>query len=142
MDEVIYLKTGKFEHQTVGKDFINPISFGEDFGNWIIQGSQKLVNDGFEFSKPIMEDFGHAIEVENSDEKFWIMISFAEEGPTEEDAHWVITVVKRSNFFKRLFGKEKKSGFDKLKTSVLTLLKSEKDIYVFSEEEWLSLAES
>lgn len=142
MDEVIYLKTGKFEHQNVGKDFINPISFGADFGNWIVKGSQNLANDGFEFSEPIMEDFGHAIEVKSSDEKFWIMLSFAEEAPTEEDAHWVITVVKRSSFFKRLFGKENQFNFDKLKSTVSSLLKGEKEIYVFSEEEWLSLAES
>lgn len=142
MTEVIYLKTGKFEHQNVKEDFINPISFGEDFGLWIIQGCQELANEGFEFSEPIMEDFGHAIGVNFEDEKFWVMLSFAEEGPTENEAHWVISVVKRSSFFKKLFGKETQTNFNKLHSTVLNLLSSEKEIQTFSEEEWVNLADS
>lgn len=142
MSEVLYLKTGKFEHQNVREDFINPISFGEDFAKWLTNSIKPLTKEGFTFSEPIMEDYGHGIEITNGDDKFWIALSFAEEGPTENEAHWVITVAKNSNFLKRLFKRENTNNFEKLKKSVFSLIESEPEIKVFTEKEWLTLAET
>ena len=140
MDEQLYLKTNKFEHQNVKEDFINQVSFGEDFANWLISEMSSLSEEGFLFSEPIMEDYGHGINVENGKDHFWVALSFAEEGPTKEPAHWVVTVATNNSILKKLFGKINESKFHKLRDKIWSVIEENPDIRVFTEEEWMNLS--
>lgn len=140
MEDVLYLKTDKFEHQTPKEDFINAVSYGEDFANWLISETSSLNKEGFVFSEPIMEDYGHGLKVENDKDHFWVALSFAEEGPTQEPAHWVITVATKNNFIRKLFNKTDESKFHKLRNDIWAVVKESPEIKVFSEEEWMNLS--
>ncbi|MEX0724178.1 MAG: hypothetical protein WD357_05925 [Gracilimonas sp.] len=139
MDDQLYLKTGKFEHQNVQENFINQVSFGEDFADWLISETSSLSDEGFVFSDPVMEDYGHGLNVENGKDRFWIAFSFAEEGPTSKPAHWVITVATNDGVFKKLFSKVDEMKYQVLRNKVWSIIRHCPDIQVFTEEEWVNL---
>ena len=142
MNDVMYLKTEKFEHRIVRNDFINPISFGDDFALWLISRLDPLRFRGFTISTPIMEDYGHGFRVAYGKDRFWVALSFAELGPTEEAAHWVVTVdcERGLNPFKRLFRKPEMKALQELRDSIWEVIRNDPEITEFTEEQWRKLA--
>ncbi|MCU0452814.1 MAG: hypothetical protein MUE68_04085 [Bacteroidetes bacterium] len=143
MSNALYLKTDRFEHRTVRDDFAGPSSFGEDFARWLIAQLEPLRSAGFTIGTPSMEDYGHGFLVTHGNDRFWVALSYAEEGPVEEPAHWVVSLDRLEGFnpLKRLFSKPDEGPFTRLRDAVWNAVRSDSAITEFTEAEWQALGE-
>ena len=120
MDDAITIETDMFEHREVKPHFINPCCFGEDFAAWLKRELSPLTSDGFSFSEPIQEDYGWGFWANHGKDPFWVVMSYAGDGPQESPAQWVVSVSYDAglNFIKRLFHKPDSQAFARLRDRV------------------------
>ncbi len=137
-----YIRTDLFEHRTVGEHFINPCCFGEDFAAWLISRVESLSARGYNIGEPIQEDYGWGFWVSSETDPFWIALSYADEGPTESPAHWVVTVAHDPglNVLKRLFHKPDMAAFKEVRNTIWKAIDSEPGLDVLTEAQWKELA--
>ena len=135
--ESMTVETDLFEHREVKPHFINPCCFGEDFAKWLQGQLADLATAGFEFSEPIQEDYGWGFRVRRGKESFWIALSFCGEGPTEEPAEWVVSVVSDPglNVLRRLFHRPDAQALARLRARVWQVLRSTPEIRVLHDED-------
>ena len=134
MDSLVAVETDMFEHREVKPHFINPCCFGEDFAAWLRHQMSSLNDSGFIFSDPIQEDYGWGFWGSHNNDKFWVAISYAGDGPQEAPAQWVISVNYDPglNLIKRLFHKPDRRALEKLKVDVLKAVASNSAIRTVS----------
>jgi hypothetical protein len=138
----LYLETDKFEHREVKEHFINACCFGEDFAAWLRDQIRDLSGDGYIIREPIQEDYGWGFWVEHDSRTFWVALSYAEEGPVQEPAHWVASVAWDAglDLVQRFFRPPRRSQFEKLRDRIHGAIRSAPDIKVLTEDEWTKLA--
>ena len=126
MEETITVETDMFEHREVKPHFINPCCFGEDFATWLQQEISPLLKTGFRFSENIQEDYGWGFWAWHGNDPFWVALSYAGDGPQEEPAQWVISVVYDPglNLVKRLFHKPDLQALQNLRQHVFQAVTS------------------
>src|ERR1051326_92356 len=140
--ESLYLETDKFEHLEVKEHFINPCCFGEDFAAWLRDQIRDLSSEGYIIRDPLQEDYGWGFWVEHDGRDFWVALSYAEEGPVQEPAHWVATVAWDAGFdlLQRFFRPPRLSQFEKLCDRIQGAIRSAPEIKILTENEWRKLA--
>jgi hypothetical protein len=97
--------------------FINPCCFGEDFAAWLRGRLSPLAEEGFYFGDPIQEDYGWGLWASLLEDRFWIALSYAGDGPQEDPAQWVVSVDYSAglNLISRLFNKSHQKAFASLR---------------------------
>ena len=133
-EEPIFLETDVFEHRDVKPHFINPCCFGEDFADWVRQELRSRLDDGFQISAPVQEDYGWGLWVRSERGPFWIAISYVGDGPTEEPAHWAVSVGRDYglNIANRLFAKPQTAELSRIRTQLLNAIDSNPKIKIIS----------
>lgn len=118
--------TDLFEHRDVKPHFINPCCFGEDFATWLKLELTHFPDLQFELSEPIQEDYGWGFWAWRNKDPLWIALSYVGDGPQEEPAEWVVSVVYDPglNLWKRLFHRPDQQAFMALRDRVWKVLKS------------------
>jgi hypothetical protein len=71
-----------------------------------------------------------------------VALSYAEEGPVQEPAHWVASVAWDAglDLVQRFFRPPRRSQFEKLRDRIHGAIRSAPDIKVLTEDEWTKLA--
>lgn len=90
MDAPIFIETDRFEYRKVQPHFINPCCFGEDLAAWLKLELSRFAD--VQVSEPIQEDYGWGIWVIQGEDRFWVAVSYAGDGPQESPAQWAISV--------------------------------------------------
>ena len=126
MRESIRVVTDLFEHRDVKPHFINPCCFGEDFAIWLKPELMHFPDLQFDLSEPIQEDYGWGFWAWRKKYPLWIALSYVGDGPQEEPAEWVVSVVYDPglNLWKRLFHRPDQQAFMALRDRVWKVLKS------------------
>lgn len=132
MHAEVTITTHAFEHRTIQPHFINPCCFGEDLAIWLRGCITSLSSDGFTISEPIQEDYGWGLWATIQGDPFWIAISFAGEGPTDNPGEWTISVDYDPglNIFKRFLHKPDKKTFEQLRNSIWNAIKTHPELMV------------
>jgi hypothetical protein len=122
----ITVETDLFEHREVKPHFINPCCFGEDFAAWLKQELLQFPELSVELSEPMQEDYGWGFWALRGKDRFWIALSYAENGPQERPAQWVISITPDPglNLAKRLFHKPDRQLLEQLQDRVRKILAS------------------
>jgi hypothetical protein len=124
LKEIATIETDLFEHREVKPYFINECCFGEDFADWLRRSITGLA--GFKFSDPIQEDYGWGFWATHGQDKFWVVMSYMGDGPTELPAQWVVSISSEAglNVFKMLFAKPDLEAMEKLRARIREVLET------------------
>ena len=134
LQDQLTIETDLFEHREVKPHFINDCCFGEDFAAWLRHQVADLASQGFTVEESIQEDYGWGFWVHRGKESFWVALSYAGDGPTEEPAQWVVSINYDPglNLVKRLFHKPDAAVFSAVRDRIFTTLKSTDGIRVIA----------
>jgi hypothetical protein len=131
--QTLWVTTDRFEATTIGKNFINPRCFGQDFAEWL---QACLAERDHKVCNPVQEDFGWVILAVVADRKFTISIGIMDESIGQVPAIWCVTVAyeKPLNSFWTWFKPAPMESFHWLFKEVHSTLESERDFKVSEEE--------
>jgi hypothetical protein len=135
LEDQLTIETDLFEHREVKPHFINDCCFGEDFAAWLRPKLADLASEGFTVEDSIQEDYGWGFRVRRGKESFWVALSYAGDGPTEEPAQWVVSITYDPglNLIQRLFHKADATAFSAVRDRIFSALKSTDGIKVIEQ---------
>jgi len=124
-DELI-IETELFEHRDVKPHFINDCCFGEDFAAWLRPKLAGLESDGYTIEEAIQEDYGWGFWVRRGKDSFWVALSHAGVGATEETPEWHVIVAYDPglNLVRRFFHKPDSTAFATVRDRIFAAVKS------------------
>ena len=99
-------ETNHFNVSEVGKHFINPCCFGEDFAEWL---RQQLTKKGYSASVPYQEDWGWEMLTRQGSQGCYLGVAgfLREDAVGKNEEEWRIMVEKKRSIWDRLRGRNR-----------------------------------
>jgi len=123
----ILFETNRFNVSEVGKHFINPCCFGEDFAEWL---RQQLTRKGYTAGVPYQEDWGWEVLAQHGSQRYYLGVSgFLKEDAVGKNAgEWRIMVEKKRSIGERLRGRNHMADSEPILAIVESILREQTDI--------------
>jgi hypothetical protein len=123
----VVFRTSRFNLSKVGAHFINPGCFGEDLAAWLWD---RLRQEGIDLGEPYQEDWGWGLPVNNGGQSYYLGVGGNADGSSDnrDEGEWRVIVEKKRSIGRRLSGRGKITGDDKLLLAVKEILMADPSI--------------
>ena len=123
----ILFETNRFNVSELGKHFINPCCFGEDFAEWL---RQQLTKKGYTAGVPYQEDWGWEMLTRQGSQGYYLGVGgfLREDAVGKNEGEWRIMVEKKRSIWDRLRGRNQMAESEPILAIIEGILSEHADI--------------